>query len=256
MVENRQNRRDHEVVLATADELRTTHRHWEKEFVTTVGTIHFAKKKNLPSLFDLFQGKLHLFVVYFRACKLGLGELERYINNAWFLFETAYNLWLYPEVGGLSDKLASNPRIERLERKYQRLCDYEDNVARVKVSLWNGEPLDSDDFVVVQAVEDCTLEMTLRMREAKILEMCISRMLRYIQRSLVAVKTYHALMDDKLKEMTEEEIRNTPAANLNIFVGDYLSVLSVRNRDGVVKLEDGQIKIPERLADSSSEEEE
>ena len=63
-------------------------------------------------------------------------------------------------------------------------------------------------------------------------------------------------MDDKLKEMTEEEIRNTPAANLNIFVGDYLSVLSVRNRDGVVKLEDGQIKIPERLADSSSEEEE
>ena len=107
-----------------------------------------------------------------------MGELEKYVNNARFEFETTYNLWLYPEVGDLSEKLASDPRVERLERKYRRLCDYEDStiefVARVKVSLGNGEPLDSDDFVVVQAVEDCTLDMTLRMREAEILEMCIS----------------------------------------------------------------------------------
>ena len=208
--------------------MRNTHRHWEEEFITTVGQIHFAKKRNLPSVFDLFQGKLHLFEVYLKACKLGLGELERYINNARFLFETTYNLWLYPEVSDLSDKLTSDPRIERMERKYRRLCDYEDNtidfVAGVKVSLGNGEPLDSDDFVVVQGVEDCTLEMTLRMREADILEMCISRSLRYIQRSLVAVKTYHALMDEKFKDMTEEEIRNTPAANLDIFVGDYTNI--------------------------------
>ena len=127
-------------------------------------------------------------------------------------------------------------------------------VARIKVSLGNGEPLDSDYFVVVQAVEDCTLDMTLRMREAEILETCISRTLRYIQ--LVAVKTFHALMDDKLKEMIEEQIRRTPAANINIFVGDYLRVLSVRNRDGDVKLEDGFAEIPERPVESSSEEEE
>ena len=94
------------------------------------------------------------------------------------------------------------------------------------------------------------------MREAEILEMCISRTLRYIQRSLVAVKTFHDLMDDKLKEMTEEQIRRTPAANINIFVGDYLRVLSVKNRDGDVKLEDGFAEIPERPAESSSEEEE
>ena len=140
------------------------------------------------------------------------------------------------------------------------MCEYEDNtielVARVKVSLGNGEPLDSDDFVVVQAVEDCTLDMTLRMREAEILELCISRTLRYIQRSLVAVKTFHALMDDKLKEMSEEQIRRTPATNIDVFVGDYLRVLSVKNRDGVVKLEDGFAEIPERPAESSSEEEE
>ena len=94
------------------------------------------------------------------------------------------------------------------------------------------------------------------MREAEILETCISRTLRYIQRSLVAVKTFHALMDDKLKEMIEEQIRRTPAANINIFVGDYLRVLSVRNRDGDVKLEDGFAEIPERPVESSSEEEE
>ena len=72
----------------------------------------------------------------------------------------------------------------------------------------------------------------------------------------MAVKTFHALMDDKLKEMTEEQIRRTPAANINIFVGDYLRVLSVKNRDGDVKLEDGFAEIPERPAESSSEEEE
>ena len=248
------------MIGAMADELCSTHRHWQAEFHTTVGTIHFAKKVNLPALFDLLQGKLHLYEIYFKACKLGLGELEKYINNARFEFETTYNLWLYPEVGELSERLSSDPRIERLDRKYRRLCDYEDNtlefVARVKVSLSNGEPLDSDDFVVVQAVEDCTLDMTLRMREAEILETCISRTLRYIQRSLVAIKTFHALMDDKLKEMIEEQIRRTPAANINIFVGDYLRVLSVRNRDGDVKLEDGFAEIPERPVESSSEEEE
>ena len=96
------------------------------------------------------------------------------------------------------------------------------------------------------------------MREADILEMSISRILRYIQRSLVAVKTYHALMDEKFKDMTEEEIRNTPAANLDIFVGNYLRVLNVRNRDGIIRLEDSQLEIPlgGQLADSSSEEEE
>ena len=77
----------------------------------------------------------------------------------------------------VSERLANDPRIERLERKYQRLCQYEDDtlefVARIKVSLGNGELLDSDDFVVVQAVEDCNLYMTLRMREAEILETCI-----------------------------------------------------------------------------------
>ena len=96
------------------------------------------------------------------------------------------------------------------------------------------------------------------MREADILEMSTSRILRYIQRSLVAVKTYHALMDEKFKDMTEEEIRNTLAANLDIFLGDYLRVLNVRNRDGIIRLEDSQIEIPlgGQLADSSSEEEE
>ena len=51
-----------------------------------------------------------------------------------------------------------------------------------------------------------------------------------------------------LAEMTEEQIRRTPAANINIFVGDYLRVLSVKNRDGDVKLEDGFAEIPERPA--------
>ena len=65
-----------------------------------------------------------------------------------------------------------------------------------------------------------------------------------------------ALMDDKLKEISEEQIRKPPAANINIFVGDYLRVLSVKNRDGDVKLEDSFAEIPERPAESSSEEEE
>ena len=115
MVENLQNGQNHQVVGAMADELRSTHRHWQAESQTTVGTIHFAKKKNLPALFDLFQGKLHLYEIYFKACKLGLGELEKYVNNARFKFEATYNLWLYPKVGNLSERLASDPRIERLE---------------------------------------------------------------------------------------------------------------------------------------------
>lgn len=243
-----------------AEELRNSHRFWQAELHTTVGTIHFANKRNLTTLFDLFVGKLHLYEIYIKACKLGLGELVRFVNSSCFEFETAYNLWLYPEIEEVSEKLANDPRIQRLERKYQRLCRYEDDtlffVARIKASLGSGEPLDSDDFVVVQAVEDCTLEMTMRLREAEILEKCISRTLRHIQRSLVAVKTFHGLMDEKLKDMSEEQIRGTPAANVNIFVGDYLRILNVKHRDGAVVLEDGFAEIPERQVESSSDEEE
>ena len=43
-----------------------------------------------------------------------------------------------------------------MERRYQRLCRYEDEtlffVARIKASLESGEELDNDDFVVIEAV--------------------------------------------------------------------------------------------------------
>ena len=107
-----------------------------------MGTIHFANKRNLPALFDLFVGKLHLYEIYIKACKLGLGELVRFVNSSRFEFETAYNLWLYPEMEEVSEKLADDPRIQHLERKYQRLCRYEDDtlffVARIKALLGSG----------------------------------------------------------------------------------------------------------------------
>ena len=183
MAQNVQNGPNQQLINAMAEELRNSHRFWQAEFHTVVGTIHIANKRNLPALFDLFVGKLHLYEIYIQACKLGLGEL--FVNSSRFEFETAYNLWLYPEMEEVSEKLANDPRIQRLERKYQRLCRYEDNtlffVARIKASLGSGEPLDSDDFVFVQAVEDCTLEMTMRLREAEILGKCISRTMRHIQ---------------------------------------------------------------------------
>ena len=248
------------MINAMAEKLSNSHRFWNAEFHTVVGTIHFANKRNLPALYDLFAGKLHLYEIYIKACKLGLGELVRYVNKARFDLETSYNVMMYPEMEEVSEKLMDDPRIQRLERKFQRLCRYEDDtlffVARIKASLGNGEPLDSDDFVVVQAVEDCTLEMTLRLREAEILEKCMSRTLRHIQRSLVAVKMFNGLMEEKLKDMTEEQIQRIPITNINIFVGAYPRILNVRHRDGAVVLEDGFAEIPERPVESSTDEEE
>ena len=63
-------------------------------------------------------------------------------------------------------------------------------------------------------------------------------------------------MDEKLKDMSEEQIRRTPAANVNIIVRDYLRILSVKHRDGAVVLEDGFAEIPERPVESWSNEEE
>ena len=85
-----QNGPNQQLINAMAEELRNSHRFWQAEFHTTVGTIHFANKRNLPTLFDLFVGKLHLYEIYIKACKLGLGELVRFVNSAQFEFETAY----------------------------------------------------------------------------------------------------------------------------------------------------------------------
>ena len=191
---------------------------------------------------------------------MGLGELVRFVNKSRFDLETNYNLMLYPEMEEVSKKLMNDPRIQRLDRKYQRLCRYEDEtlffVARIKASLENREELDNDDFVVIEAVEDCTLEMSLRLREAEILEKCMSRTLRHIQRSLVAVKMFSGLIEEKVKDLTEEQIQRIPITNVNIFTGDYLRILNVRHRDGEAVLEDGFAAIPERPVESSTDEEE
>ena len=65
------------------------------------------------------------------------------------------------------------------------------------------------------------------------------------------------LTDERLAEMTEEEVRNAPPANLNIYVGDLLRVLTVKNHDGLIVLEDSAIEIPlmNHMEDSSDEEE-
>ena len=96
----------------------------------------------------------------------------------------------------------------------------------------------------------------MRLREAEILEKCMSRTLRHIQRSLVAVKMFNGLMEEKLKDMTEEQIQRVPITNINIFVGAYLRILNVRHRDGAVVLKDGFAEVPERPVESTTDEEE
>ena len=44
--------------------------------------------------------------------------------------------------------------------------------------------------------------------------------------------------------MSEEAIRASPAATLNLFEDNRLRVLNVRHRDGIVKIEDSQINLP------------
>ena len=57
--------------------------------------------------------------------------------------------------------------------------------------------------------------------------------------------------------MSEEAIRASPAATLNLFEDNRLRVLNVRHRDGIVKIEDSQIDLPiGGLMDALSDEEE
>ena len=252
MAENLHNVRDEGVVDVVGEQLRSAHTHWRKEFHTTVSQVHFAKKRNVPSGFVYLQGKLQTFELNRKACLLGLGELTRYVDHARFEFSTTYNKIEYPEMEDLTEKFDNDPNVEHLDRRYRSLCDYEDNmleiVARLKISLEpanRGEPLESDNFVVIHAVEDYTLEITMKIREAEIIEMYMSKILRCIHRSIIAIKSYHTIKDEKYKNMTEEEILASPAANFNLFEDNQLRVLKVRHRNGVVKLEDGPIEIPD-----------
>ena len=147
--------------------------------------------------------------------------------------------------------------LEKPAAMVTQLVDTIHIVARVKISLGNGEPLDSDDNVIVEGVELCTQELTQKILEAEALEVNLSRFLKSIRRSLASIKTYHELTDKILAEMTEEEVRNAPPANLNIYVGDLLRALTVKNQDGLIILEDSAIEIPlmNHMEDSSDEEE-
>ena len=70
------------MINAMAEELARSHSFWAAEFQTVVGTLHYANKQKLPAFYDLFVGKLHLYEIYVKACKLGLGELVRFVNKS------------------------------------------------------------------------------------------------------------------------------------------------------------------------------
>ena len=67
---------------------------------------------------------------------------------------------------------------------------------------------------------------------------------------------FSGLIEEKVKDLTEEQIQRIPITNVNIFTGDYLRILNVRDRDGATVLEDGFAEIPERPVESSTDEEE
>ena len=261
MPQNPRGFRDPRILAALARNYRADYQFWAEEYITAVSQLHFIRKRNLPPLFDLFQGKMHTFEVSVRAIKLGLGEVKRFVNSARHEFVTKYNVPIYPELEDLSQKFESDPRMERIQRQYRRLSRYEEDmihtIARIKISLEGEGPLESDDEVVIEGVELWTQELTQKILEAEALEVNLGRFLKSIRRTLVAIQIYHELTDESLAEMNEEEIANVPSANLNIYVGDLLRTLTVKNQDGQIILEDSEIVLPlmNHMDDSDDEEE-
>ena len=261
MPQNPRGFRDPRILAALARNYQADYQFWAEEYITAVSQLHFIRKRNLPPLFDLFQGKLHTFEVSVRAAKLGLGEVKRFVDGARHEFVTKYNVPIYPELEDLSQKLESDPRIERIQRQYRRLSRYEDDIihtiARIKISLQGEGPLESDDDVIIEGVELWTQELTQKILEAEALEVNLGRFLKSIRRSLVAIQIYHELTEESMAEMNEEEIANVPSADLNIFVGDMLRTLAVKNQDGQIILEDNEVVLPlmNHMDDSDDEEE-
>ena len=258
----RHNARDDGVVDAIGRHLRSEHLVDREELVTTISQSHIAKKRNVPVGFEYYQGKLQTFEYIRKACVLALGEMESYVKLARHEFSTKYNKSEYQGQGDLVEQFNDEPSVEHLDRRYKRLCDYEDDmvetVARIKLSLQPAnqeETLESDDFVIVRSVEDYTLEMTMRIREAEVIEMYMSRILRYIRGSLTVIKTYHTIKGEKYETMTEEEIENSSLPDMALFIDGAMHVLNIRHRGGIASIESRPINltISETLAMMNSD---
>ena len=191
MPQNPRGFRDPRILAALARNYQQEYQFWAEEYVTAVSQLHFIRKRNLPPMFDLYQGKLHTYEVSVRAAKLGLGEVKRFVDRARHEFVTKYNVPIYTELENLSEKLASDPRMERIQRQYRGLSNFEDDIiyiiARVKISLEGAGPLESDDDVIIEGVELWTQELTQKILEAEALEVNLGRFLKSIRRSLVAI---------------------------------------------------------------------
>ena len=68
--------------------------------------------------------------------------------------------------------------------------------------------------------------------------------------------SFQPAFEEKVRDLTEDQIRQIPIANVNIFEGGFLRIVNVRHRDGEAILQDGFADIPERPPESSSSEEE
>ena len=60
MADNVPNGPNQAMINGMAEELASSHCFWAAEYQIVVGTLHYAKKRNLPAFYDLFVGKLHL----------------------------------------------------------------------------------------------------------------------------------------------------------------------------------------------------
>ena len=108
MPQNPRGFRDPRILAALARNYRADYQFWAEEYITAVSQLHFIRKRNLPPLFDLFQGKMHTFEVSVRAAKLGLGEVKRFVDGSRHEFVTKYNVPVYPELEDLSQKFESD----------------------------------------------------------------------------------------------------------------------------------------------------
>ena len=115
-------------------------------------------------------------------------------------------------------------------------------IRRFRRLLWPEELMPTDDFVIIRATHEYTEELAAKIWEADALTDNIKKMLKGVHRTLATTKIYHNITKDKYKSLVEqgqeEEIQKFPAAALKVFSDGKLRVLNIKDRNGIITIED------------------
>ena len=129
------------------------------------------------------------------------------MDQSRFTIDCQYQRLEYPVLRDLVQKFNADGSVLYLDRKFQGIMEWkegmDDVIKKFRISLSGRQPLEDDDFWIIRATNEYTLEMSSKLKMANALADIIQKISKGVHRSVNAIEVYDDFKQKQLKHLWE-----------------------------------------------------